>query len=70
MLLWSSTLLDEAGSPAESWDGTFNGKPCQQDVYVWKITAVFRDGSIWYNTDVGEHEGLSAEKWGSITLIR
>ena len=70
MQIWSSTLLDEAGSPAESWDGTFNGKPCQQDVYVWKITAVFRDGSIWYNTDVGEHEGLSAEKWGTITLIR
>jgi len=70
MLLWKSSLLDENGTPAESWDGTYNDKPCQQDVYVWKITAIYRDGSIWYNTDVGEHEGLSEPKWGTVTLIR
>jgi PKD repeat protein len=70
MLLWSSSKLDEQGQPAESWDGTFNEKPCQQDVYVWKITAIFRDGSIWYNTDVGEHKGLSEPVYGTISLIR
>jgi PKD repeat protein len=70
MLLWKSSLLDENGTPAESWDGTYNDKPCQQDVYVWKITAIYRDGSIWYNTDVGEREGLSEPKWGTVTLIR
>ncbi|MEI6750219.1 MAG: hypothetical protein WCM93_13755, partial [Bacteroidota bacterium] len=70
LLLWRSTLLDEAGSPVESWDGTFKEKPCQQDVYVWKITAIFRDGSIWYNTDIGSHKGLTQETWGTITLIR
>jgi PKD repeat protein len=70
MLLWKSSLLDESGAPAESWDGTYGGKPCQQDVYVWKITAVFRDGTIWYNQDVGEHEGLSEPVYGTITMIR
>jgi PKD repeat protein len=69
-LLWRSSLLDEAGSPVESWDGTFKEKPCQQDVYVWKITAIFRDGTIWYNTDIGSHKGLTQETWGTITLIR
>jgi PKD repeat protein len=70
MMLWSSTLLDATGAPAESWDGTYNEKPCQQDVYVWKITAIFRDGSVWYNTDVGEHEGMPEVVYGTITLIR
>jgi len=70
MLLWSSTLLDEKGTPTESWDGTYKQKRCQLDVYVWKIMAVFRDGSIWNNNDVGEHKGLSGPKWGTITLIR
>jgi PKD repeat protein len=70
ILLWKSTKLDEHGAPAESWDGTYNEKPCQQDVYVWKITAIFRDGSIWANQDVGEHKGLSEPVWGTVTLIR
>jgi hypothetical protein len=69
-LLWKSTLLDDKGTPAEGWDGTYNEKPCQQDVYVWKITAIFRDGSVWENQDVGEHEGLSEPVYGTITLIR
>ncbi len=69
-LLWSSTKLDEEGRPTESWDGTFNQKPSQQDVYVWKIRAIFRDGSIWYNADVGEREGLSEPRYGTISLIR
>ena len=70
MLVWSSTALDEKGSPTESWDGTYKLKPCQLDVYVWKIMAVFRDGSIWTNSDVGEHKGLSEPVYGTITLIR
>ena len=69
-LLWKSSLLDEKGAPAEGWDGTYNEKLCQQDVYVYKITAVFRDGSVWENLDVGEREGLSEPVYGTITLIR
>ena len=70
ILIWKSTLLDEKGSPVESWDGSFNEKPCQQDVYVWKIQALFRDGSIWNNNDVGDHDHLSGPVYGTITLVR
>jgi hypothetical protein len=70
MMLWSSTLLDATGAPAESWDGSYNEKPCQQDVYVWKITAIFRDGSVWYNQDIGNHDGMPEVVYGTVTLIR
>ena len=70
VLIWYSSELDENGRPAQGWDGTFNGKPCQQDVYVYHIHAVFRDGTIWYNTDVGKRKGLSEPVWGTISLIR
>ena len=70
VLLWKSTLLDDKGSPTESWDGTYKGRPCQQDVYVWKIQALFRDGTIWENNDTGNHEGLSEPAYGTITMVR
>jgi large repetitive protein len=69
-LLWQSTELTEKGEPLEGWDGTYNEKPCQEDVYTWKITATFRDGSIWHNEDVGNHENLNSGNSGTITLIR
>jgi hypothetical protein len=69
-LIWSSEELTNKGAPAEGWDGTYKEKPCQEGVYVWKITAIFKDGSIWHNEDVGNHEGLSGGTSGSITLIR
>jgi len=67
-LLWSSDVLDSNGSPTESWDGTYRGNAVHQDVYVWKIDAVFLDGKIW--------EGMAFEKggkkrtMGDVTLIR
>ena len=70
MMLWESTQLDEKGTPTESWDGTYKDKPCQQGVYVWKITAIFRDGTIWDNTDIGNHTGIPEVKQGSVSLIR
>ncbi len=30
-------LIFKCDNPNDSWDGTLNGKPVQQDVYVWKI---------------------------------
>jgi PKD repeat protein len=69
-LIWHSAKLTEKGAPAEGWDGTNNLQPCQQSVYVWKITAIFRDGTIWRNDDVGNHDGLSVGKSGTITLVR
>jgi hypothetical protein len=69
-LIWSSNLLDPKGSPIEGWDGTFKGNRCQQDVYVWKIKGIFRDGSIWRNRDVGNREYLNDQPYGTVTLIR
>lgn len=30
-------LIFKSKTPGEGWDGTFRGKPCQQDVYSWFI---------------------------------
>jgi PKD repeat protein len=70
LLLWSSTLLDETGAPAEAWDGTYKEKPCQQDVYVWKISAVFRDGSVWKAPDDINSKKEKSSVWGTVLLIR
>jgi hypothetical protein len=45
-LLWRSDLLDN-GQPVEGWDGRYKGELMPQDSYVWKITAVTKDGSTW-----------------------
>lgn len=65
-LLWQSTLLRN-GSPAEGWDGVHNGSTLPQDVYVWKIKAVFEDESEWRGTP---NHKQRFEKMGSVTLIR
>jgi PKD repeat protein len=70
VMIWHSQKLDERGSPMEYWDGTYKGHPVQEDVYVWKIQAVFRDGTIWNNKDIGERELLEGEVYGKIVLIR
>jgi gliding motility-associated-like protein len=36
-------LLFETDNPTEYWDGTFNGKPCSADVYVYHIKLVSND---------------------------
>ena len=47
-LLWESKSLTLDGRPAYGWNGKDNNdKPCPKDVYVWKIEAVFNDGTIW-----------------------
>lgn len=67
-LLWESTALTPDLQPAEGWDGTYQGKTCQQDVYVWKIDAVFVDGTRWLGmTYPKEHERKTI---GSVTLVR
>jgi PKD repeat protein len=69
-VIWESSMLDDKGSPTQAWDGTYKGHPVQEDVYIWKIQAVFRDGTIWNNTDTGDHTLLSQQVFGTITLIR
>ncbi len=50
-------LLYETKDPQAGWDGYFNGRLCQQDVYVYKILATY---------DTGE----KINKVGDIHLIR
>jgi gliding motility-associated-like protein len=42
---------------SEFWDGTINGKPAPQDVYVWKIIGIFINGQRFI-------------KVGDVTLLR
>ncbi len=65
-LLWESYELAD-GQPAEGWDGTHKGKPLPQDVYVWKVRAIFESGLEW--TGNKEISG-KYQKMGSVTLIR
>lgn len=37
-------LLFESQDVSRGWDGTYNGKICQQDVYMYKLTARFENG--------------------------
>ena len=66
-LLWESSAL-ENGQPTEGWDGRYKGTLLPQDVYVWKIRAIFTDGKAW--------EGMKDPKtgkkaiMGSIVLLR
>ncbi len=70
-LLWSSDVLDPTdGSPEEGWDGTYNGKLLPQDVYVWRISAVFRDGTVWNSKNAGDHTNIPEKTYGTVTLLR
>lgn len=68
--LWSSSKINEKGSPAESWDGTWHGELLKQDVYVWKISAQFNDGEVWDGTNAGNNDNMPQQKAGTVTLIR
>lgn len=65
-LVWYSTVLDENGAPAESWDGTHNDTPLKSDVYKWKIKAQFINGEIWTNEGDSDDDSI----WGTVFLIR
>jgi len=54
--VWSSTALKD-GQPAEYWDGKFNGADAPAGNYIWKVNAIFIDGSVWQN-EKGAMEGL------------
>jgi large repetitive protein len=72
-LIWSTTALDAEGRPTESWDGTFNGAPVQQDSYVWKATATFMNFKVWEGKKYEKGKGNGLRKFkrsGSVTVIR
>jgi gliding motility-associated-like protein len=39
-------LLFETKDASRGWDGTFNGRVCQQDVYMYKLSARFENGEL------------------------
>jgi len=65
--VWESDKLDELGSPAEYWDGYYNGVLQPQGTYVWKAYGVFRDGTGWVGSTLQSKEPISS---GTVTLIR
>lgn len=66
-LIWETTKLDEKGAPVEGWDGTFNGKPMPQGVYIWQISATFINGTEWKGNVI---ENSLPKRVGTIHLIR
>ncbi|MFT5919262.1 MAG: PKD repeat protein [Granulosicoccus sp.] len=64
--LFETTAL-ENGSPSEPWDGTFNGELVPQDVYIWKIDAVFDNGNRWEGK---EYTPKEFNRTGTVTLLR
>ncbi len=65
LLYRTNQLID--GQPAEGWDGTFKGKPMPQDNYVWKIRAIFDNGTSWSGME-GNSEEINTV--GTLVLIR
>ena len=53
---WGEQIFS-TGDPSVGWNGHFQGNLCKQDVYVWRVAAVFIDGT-------------SVEQAGDVTLIR
>lgn len=69
-LLWTSSEVDDNGAPVEGWNGVFNGNLLPQDTYMWKATAIFKDGTIWRGNDVGKRSNIPEKTYGTVTLIR
>lgn len=66
-LIWRSTAIDEYGRPTEAWDGTYKGEFVQQDSYVWKVNAIFRDNSVWEGK---EYQPTVYKRAGTVTVIK
>lgn len=63
--VWESTALED-GQPAEGWDGRYNGESVPQGAYVWKIDALFSNGSVW----MGQEKNGRFYQSGTVTVIR
>ncbi|MES2588863.1 MAG: PKD domain-containing protein [Bacteroidota bacterium] len=66
-LIYETSALDLYGRPTESWDGTFNGLPVQQDAYVWKIEATYMTSEFWEGK---QYPDGKFKKSGTVTVIR
>lgn len=66
--IFETTSLNADGSPNVAWDGTFNGKSMQQDVYTWEIEAIYTNETEWKGMMYpGNGKPL---KTGFITIIK
>ncbi|MEP6676279.1 MAG: PKD domain-containing protein, partial [Ferruginibacter sp.] len=73
--IFETTSLDSKGAPNQGWNGLYNGndnynqgRGVQQDVYIWRIDAVFKDGTEWKGMS---YPNQSQEKRvGTVTLVR
>lgn len=66
-LIWETTKLDERGSPTDGWDGTFQGSPVPQGVYIWQIEAIFINGNEWKGMS---YNSSNPKRTGAIHVIR
>ena len=66
-MIWETTQLFE-GKPSVGWDGsTVRGKNLPMDVYIWRVKAVFIDGTEWKGMK-GRDGILRTE--GTVTLFK
>jgi hypothetical protein len=65
--IWESSLIDSQGRPVEGWDGMYKDQLCPSGTYLWRIDAVFIDGSIWPGSSLG---GGDPSIYGTVTLVR
>lgn len=68
-LVFESIALNEDGSPSEFWTGEHyaNGTILPMGSYVWKIEAIFNDGTIWPGK---EYNNSIRKSFGTVTIIR
>lgn len=67
-LLYSTTSLDDNGSPDQGWDGTdLKGKMMPQDAYTWRVRAIFKDESVYpFGNSVNSKESTQR---GTVLLL-
>jgi hypothetical protein len=73
--VFETISLDAKGAPNEGWNGLYNGKdnfnqgnPLQQDTYIWRIDAVFKNGTEWKGMSYPNQ--AQQKRVGTVTIIR
>jgi hypothetical protein len=67
-LIFETSSIDADGVPNKSWDGRYKGVLVQQDVYVWRIDAKFKNGTEWLGM---LYPGESKyKKAGTLTVVK
>jgi hypothetical protein len=67
--VYQTESVDADGIPTQPWNGRFmnTGDPLPMGAYVWKIYAVFNDGTRW----MGQEDVFQVVRdFGTVTLLR